>query len=350
MFGGKKEGIKWESQLDDKNIYKLIYSLQIIESFLEDIEISSENIDSFSNEESILGETTSLDEIKNRKIDWMKTFISQNGFTYLIKILENKLAEYSHNTKNRIENSLMSKICLDLLLKITRIFFSSSLNKFDVYRKTNKYINSLRGLSLSSTEVASTGEETSTNDNNQNPELLQGHSSSKIDQSVLEKLFIGDLGDKIISSINYKANSYNLLSLLSNLILIPLKTNEENSIFETSFSFLIGILGFAPEANEIEKKLIEAKDEFEKISLFGLLNKDSSTRILFSNSLITLCAACQENKRFDLLSYLFSFTFKIITGMGAEQEANSAELFDFFSSLFEIYLSNPKAFENSKFI
>jgi len=39
LFGiVETETVEWENQLDSKNIYKLIYALQIIESFLEDIE------------------------------------------------------------------------------------------------------------------------------------------------------------------------------------------------------------------------------------------------------------------------------------------------------------------------
>ena len=342
MFSGKdNKEIKWDSQLDDKNIYKLIYSLQIIESFLEDIEISSENIDSFSNEESILGQSCTLEEIKNIKIDWMKIFISQNGFTYLIKILDKKLEDYSNSIKIKSEGSLMNNICLDLLLRITRIFFSSSLNKFEIYRKISRYINSL----------SCGGKPAEEKNISENMDLkLVKQSSSKIDQSILEKFFTGELGDKIINSLNYSANSENLLSLLSSLIRLSNRTAEENSILETSFSFLISILGFAPNAEEIEKKLItgENNTDFELISIFGLLNNEKSTRVLFSNSLITLCKACQHNKRFDLLTYLFSYTFKIIRDMAPKQEANSLELFDFFSNLFEIYLSNIKEFELTK--
>jgi len=351
MFTGKdNKEIKWDTQLDEKNIYKLIYSLQIVESFLEDIEISSENIDSFSNEESILGQSYSLEEIKSIKVDWMKTFISQNGFTYLIKILEKKLGEYSNNIKSKVENSLMNNVCLDLLLRITRVFFSSSLNKFEIYRTITKYIHSLRGGAneeTKTTQEGSTEVSSTTSITNTDIPVLKKQ-SSKMDQNMLEKFFGGDLGDKIINSINYTVNSENLLSLLSNLILMPIRSLEENSILETSFSFLIGILGFAPDAVEIEKKIIKNNNDFELISIFGLLNKDINTRILFSNSLITLCKSCQYNKRFDLLAYLFGYTFKIITDMVPEQEVNSGELFDFFSNLFEIYLSNVKEFELNK--
>ncbi len=343
MFCGKdNENIKWDTQLDDKNVYKLIYSLQVIESFLEDIEITSENIDSFSNEESILGQDIKLDDIKKVKIEWMKNFITQNGFSFLIKILEKRLAEYSNNLKNKVENSLMNNICLDLLLRITRIFFASSLNKFPIYRKITKLINKIResAESQATEELPQEGTDDLT---------LNRKGSSKIDENTLESFFSGDLGDKIINSLDYNANSENMMNLLCNLMEIPTRSREENSILETSFAFLIGILGFAPSVSNVEKKITESSgnqtNSFERISMYGVLNNDSQTRILFSNSLITLSKACQHFKRFELLAYLFNFTFKIITNMEKEQEINSSELFDFFSTLFEIYLSDTKEFE-----
>jgi len=78
----------WEMLLDAKNIYKLIYSLQIIESFLEDIEIDFEGVDSFLNEEAILGlDQNNYEEIKQRKIEWMKNFIKYDGFKHLVDVI-----------------------------------------------------------------------------------------------------------------------------------------------------------------------------------------------------------------------------------------------------------------------
>jgi len=77
----------WEALLDAKNIYKLIYSLQIIESFLEDIEIDFDGVDSFSNEEAILGlNQNDVEVIKEKKIEWMKNFVKFEGFNHLVNV------------------------------------------------------------------------------------------------------------------------------------------------------------------------------------------------------------------------------------------------------------------------
>ncbi len=316
MFSGKdNKEINWESQLDEKNIYKLIYSLQIIESFLEEIEISSEGVDSFSNEESILGKSCSLEEMKSIKIDWMKNFISQNGFSYLNKILEKILVEHSKNLKNKEESILMNNICLDLLLRIVRIFYSSSLNKFEIYLNITKQIS---------------------------------EKEAREEKTDLKNFFSGELGDKIINTLNYKTNTVNLLNLLSSLIEISNRSREENSILENSFGFLINILGFAPDTEEMEKIVLQNIDVFEKISIYALLNNEFSTRQLFLNSLIILSKVCQFNLQFNFLAYMFSFTFNAISNMQKEQEANSSELFSFLSTIFEIYLANTKEFEEGK--
>lgn len=78
----------WDSLLSETNIYKFIYILQIIESFLEDIEINAANIDSFSNEESILDKTNTLtnEQLTEKKIEWMKIFVQHGGYSKLLVV------------------------------------------------------------------------------------------------------------------------------------------------------------------------------------------------------------------------------------------------------------------------
>lgn len=113
-----------EDVLDKGNLYKLVYSLQIIESFLEDIEIEKDGVDSFAaGEEYILGEDKDDEDLKSleveasvgieennvcenensnkkkfnksvagctnlqeRKIQWMKNFIENEGFSFLVNV------------------------------------------------------------------------------------------------------------------------------------------------------------------------------------------------------------------------------------------------------------------------
>ena len=76
--------------------------MQIIDSFLEVIEIDSTNVDSFSNEESILDIChISLNEIKEKKIIWMKNFVKSKGFSLLVKVLKNLIKRFSKKSLHR---------------------------------------------------------------------------------------------------------------------------------------------------------------------------------------------------------------------------------------------------------
>jgi hypothetical protein len=65
------EDSEWKLLLDERNIYKLIYSLKIIESFIEDIEI-----------EAIEGQRSNSDEMKK----WMKNFVEKEGYMHLVNV------------------------------------------------------------------------------------------------------------------------------------------------------------------------------------------------------------------------------------------------------------------------
>lgn len=82
------EKTDWNSLLNETNIYKLIYILQIVESFLEDIELNAVNIDSFSNEESILNNENNFtnEQLTEKKIEWMRSFVEFGGFNKLINV------------------------------------------------------------------------------------------------------------------------------------------------------------------------------------------------------------------------------------------------------------------------
>jgi CRISPR/Cas system-associated protein Csx1 len=76
------EESNWNILLNESNIYKLIYSLQIIESFIEDIEIDCNNID------NTRARNTEADNKTERvkKIGWMKDFVEKGGYQHLINV------------------------------------------------------------------------------------------------------------------------------------------------------------------------------------------------------------------------------------------------------------------------
>jgi ubiquitin carboxyl-terminal hydrolase 34 len=269
----------FDSLLNADNIYKLIYCLQIIESFIEDIEIDSNNVETFTNDEVLL---EGNDDSYN-KVDWMKSFICKEGFIRLVNILERKLENYNGN--------LMNTICIQYLLKIIRIFYFSSLGSCD-----------------------------SANSNTQ-----------------LEGLFQGELGAKILSSLNYKDLSLQLFNLLTNIIAKTNKLPEDYNIIHNSFEMLTGLISYGKE--DIEELLtVVKKAEFKSIVLYGLLNENYLLREKFSNALIKLARLC-ANRRI-IINFLFDGSLNLVLDIGSNlSEKNSAELFDYFSYLIEIYIS-----------
>jgi len=266
----------------NENIFKLIYSLQIIESFIEDIEIESVGVDTFTNEESILGLTdVSLEKVREIKIEWMKRFVNAGGFKELVSILNAKLSEKNFNSIKTI-----NKKCLDLLIKITRIFFNSSLNQFEVYRGFNANNN-------------------------------------------LSELFQNELGGKILESFDFISLSDNLINLVINTTEAENKnlTTEDINIIENSFEFLIGIVTFSPKYNfELQDLILKQRNmELVKIYNFGIISKIPSIREKFASTLLKFCKISQSLNNLSLITFFFSNNFAIFDNLIHLEESEKNE-------------------------
>ncbi len=76
----------WNEYLDKNNFYKLLYSLQIVESFFEDFELGNQNVDCLPNELSIL-ETSDNNLLQNnQRIKWIEYFLTRGGLTHLLDV------------------------------------------------------------------------------------------------------------------------------------------------------------------------------------------------------------------------------------------------------------------------
>ena len=195
----------------------------------------------------------------------------------------------------------MMKMCIEFLLKIVKVFYFSSLSK-------NNEIVTEKNFSIQKTFQTF------------NKEDLMENINKSIDSLFYTEKFI----DLIIALLNKTTKSI-----------------EDVNIIENSFDFLCGLLRFSENYNDLEKFILSQKqNEFKVLSTYGLLNSNYSIRIHFSNSLIKLAITCNSKKSFSFLLFMFSFIFEIFGNFNKEQERNSAELFDFFSTLLELYLKN----------
>jgi len=258
----------------------------------------------------------------------MEYFVLKGGFSHLVNILNERLRDYV-SLLGQEEPSLMTKISIIFLLKIIRIFYFSSLNKFEVYREINN--NDFKSSAKQQKEEID----------------LSRRKSASFEIGELELLFSGKIGEEIYNSLNYEY----LFSIFVETLLKLINNNDTSSeainVIETSFEFLTGILGFAKNIEVIESKLTgEKENDFEKIVFYGILSENISIRTIFSRSMIKLTKICNLQRRFTMLSFIFSFIFNFISNLNSEQEKYSSELFEFFSFLFEIYLSNTSDFES----
>lgn len=102
------QNTKWDDLLDTRSTFKLIYSLQIVESLL-------------------LVTADDPEEKKAQKEAWRNKFLSLNGFNHLVKIL------MTNDFQDRNKGS-KRKACLALLLKIIS---SLVIRKIFVFASTN---------------------------------------------------------------------------------------------------------------------------------------------------------------------------------------------------------------------
>jgi hypothetical protein len=201
----------------------------------------------------------------------------------------------------------MMKLCIEFLLKIIRLFYFSSLRR--------------------------TGD---------------GKGSEKLDKNSLDiSAFQAIFKEKLVEIINKSIDSLfyteKLIDLISALFDESTKSLEDFNILENSFDFLSALLGYSENVDSLENFILTKKQtEFNSFSIKGLLNSYSSIRQHFSHSFIKLCKACHSQKRFSFLSYIFSFIFDVSSNLNKEQEKNSTEFFEFFSTLLELYLSSPE--------
>lgn len=340
------EKINWNKILDSSNIYKLIYVLQIIESFLEDIDIDNENIDSFVDEENLLDlKNKDKDYIRNLKTKWMRNFVQNNGYQHLFDILVGLLQQYKDSTSF----NLMRHIYLELVLKILKVFYSCALNKY------NHYI-----------------------------QIYIPHGNSTKESSTIENLFKSELTQNIINKeFNYTKLAYRLLDLLifySNHRKNNIKekdkaifSQEEIAIIENSFEFLTLIVGFEEDISQIYDLM--KSELMTEVILFGITNSCLSIRVKFTEYLIKLCKVCEYSNRisifvsilsnmFDLVNVINNETIEIDDEIGDDVKltyerklsnrtvymskegiTNYTDFFDFFCSLLEIYVLSPAKYE-----
>jgi hypothetical protein len=379
----------WLKYIDVNNRFKLLYTLQIIESFFEEFEFAAVDIDSEPIESLILDELVKSDLRPHHKIWWIENFLSQGGLELIIQKLYLNI-----DFKEIVSSHFLWKKILNLSTKIIKnsfsfIFRASNINKTQVVQFIRKEsFGALDDLALKS--KISSFEESNKIDNNVNNEnnkkekntenselqrqLSKKHSinienfkndeelimliNKKYSVSIINRINFEQISQKLITfsyiialkkdteveERNFFNNSINLISLIiisqENIKLFlhnlfSIKEDIGNYISKNEKIFNANILNddnsnysFLPPANILT---------FENFILTGILRNSSIIlRMNFQKSLSNLCDSLQKMQEYSLNVFLINLFKNLLTKISLEEKTSSRYFFILFTNLLEL--------------
>ncbi len=376
----------WLKYIDVNNRYKLLYILQIIESFFEEFDFASGDIDSLPSETAILDDSVKSDLLPNHKIWWIENFLSKGGLELIIQKL------YLNINFNEIVSShfLLKKI-LNLSTKIIKnsfsfLFRAFNLNKSEIVqfiRKEsfgaiddvaikNKIINLEENNNKISTESQENEYDGYNYDLNKqiSKKLTKDIENLKRDEELLN-LLNEKYGDNIINRINFEDISLKLI-VFSYIISIKKETEvEERNLFNNSVNLLSLIIISQENIKLFLHNLFTIKEDikeyigsnekifnqnllnninnqeynlpptniltFENFILMGILrNSNTLLCMYFQKCFSNLCTSLEKIKEFSLNVFLTNLFKSIITKISSDEKKTSRYFFYLFSNLIEL--------------
>ena len=363
----KSEENDFEKIFGEKNkILEQLYTLTIIESILEDINVNNidysnlfENCKKNDNKsETVIvmksKNYVNFDDIDiNKKNDFLKEFIKCKNFEKLLSYMDKLLIDYKFNgSENKEEDNLVLNICCEKSLKIINIIYNACYNNI-----------------MSKEKEKNDEKENTSNDNG--IYLLDFNNLSiivKEDNNIKE----------CISQINFLEFATNLIKFINNinnyLNSNSSFSNNNNNLLRNSFNLLINLIAYN---NKLLTEL-DSKEDIKKMLSSLIKNAVTCENEFYKsfyfkcliNSIKNLSNEKNDNK---FLNLLFEITTNIFNEIISDQSINNNDgisskssilFFDFFSLLsstktdnegneilFKIYkllFNNLKEIENEK--
>jgi len=327
------------------------------------------------------------------------------------------------NSIRKHEISIINKICVQILLKIVKIFYNSSLNKYQINKDANKLIKFIK-KSLINNDCFITNKDFEIKLKSENNEAIQlktlkstatfnaefdnckdqdiennnldikkvnSHSELQLEKKLsiqsemeinrLDKIFDGELGNKIFNSFHDSNIKEKILDLLMSFDLknkaskkfkedeneIKCFENEDIEILENSFELFCSLISYNNEEKKLNGNNLENNSKienlqkskidgelnrtnFSELCLYILINPVESTRVKSCLSLIRLSKILSHNNNFETLSIIFNELFSFILALDKSSRLNEEDnkdsnfdnhnlshLFEYFAFLFEIY-------------
>ena len=291
-------------------LIKSLYEMQIIESFIEDIELRDNKSD------DIL--YLPFDDEKNDKVKWIQEFMANKGYQKMVKQIEELYDIFGTGEKN---DSILIK-CLELGTKIIKHFYKASITDIPIGNDitTNKI------KKRSSIE--------------RNTDIL-----SSIPTTVLSTLILSMniKNDDLLNKEDYLSLSKKLLNFLS--ISSTIKQSDEISIIAmNAFEFLF-ILLTNHDLKEIDN---DTQALLKGLIKSGLTYQKKNIQKFFFKTLYDCTMTANELKNYDFILFIYSSCSSLFNEIqigsndnkeisNETNEVSSFSLFfDFFSVLYEI--------------
>jgi ubiquitin carboxyl-terminal hydrolase 34 len=314
---------KWENYLDVTNMYKLLYSLQIIESFFEEFELPTFDIDSEPLEMSIL-DAQDRELLKpDHKLVWIENFL-RNGFIYLIN---NVLLNFDYTAKKCLNLSMkIIKTCLSLLFRAR----SRKLQKEDI-------VGLLRSESMTVELDEEKEKPSSIPPVPTNPNMPKDKTEEQIrefENKVIERLNAND-DSNIIDQIDFETIVLKLVSISDSVISKVDTTYEERALVHNSILLLSLIFLSQDEIGKFINSVFD-KSKLDVFIINGTLDcTNIYIRLVFSKTFKNLCESLWLLKEETFAHRLLEIMINKLKDLNSTQKSQSKYFFQLLEHLLD---------------
>jgi ubiquitin C-terminal hydrolase len=360
----KNKIIDWTEYLESSNPYKLLYTLQIIESFFEEFELDNIKVDSEALENTILDPSERELLLPNHKLIWIEKFLVQGGVSHVIKLLLNiQYSKYGINSQYRR--------CLNLLIKILRnsltlLFRASSFSKSSEKNQKDEVIQLMRKESLEGEAIVSSNLESNNELSQEDEKTIKNifNDSEKVESGVnslgheedslshknikmkndLEKDLIDILNnyykkDALLKNLDFTILSHKLISLSWEIMNKQDTDLEERTLITNSINLLsLIIISQEKVSSFVEYKIFTYQTEDFTFPLFivhGLLLSNLLTRLNFNRTFSNLSTQLCNLKEYSFTIGLYEILNTKITNLSLAEKSQSKYFFELFQSVMD---------------
>lgn len=323
-----KQGIiNWGKALNSDNIFKMIYSLEIIQVFLQQDDSSNSNNNSNNDKIDFLllnkeivnndseisqeNETKNIDNIQNIKKKWVENFILSGGYDFLFTILDKELKTITND--NEVDNSKSSNIFIELVLNIVKnLYIKQKHNNIGINNKKdfNVVISNLV-LLIDKLKNKKSSDEVLLLENALLFLFLILIDNDGNNNLIIEKSLLFKLQNIIFSSVFSKLDNIRLMfeNIIENLISVII--SDQDSISENKSNKTYWLVSFLFEFFLSCVVIFERRNKKESLE-YNYWNTLISIKLIDINSLINNISDvfCNVDKYLNSNSHFLNSMFK----------------------------------------